>query len=88
MSSGSAPDLRAWLADQFIGHAQVTATNLRDLADRIERHAHQINAAVKVDTIRAGDIAAQIVGDLTNGLANAGLNAIVSAAARYDNETR
>lgn len=84
----TANDLRAWLAGQFLSAAKRTAADLRDLADTIERRAHQINAATKVDTIRGGDIAAQIVSDVTGGLANAGLSAVVSAAARFDTETK
>jgi len=84
MASGPAPDLRAWLAGQFTRSVEVTAANLRELADEIERHGQAITSIPQPGRTNAGEIASQIISDVTSGLANAGLSGIVSAAARFD----
>jgi hypothetical protein len=45
------------------------------------------HAADELFSVKVGDLAARITGDVLSGLANSGLSGIVSAAARYDKET-
>lgn len=77
-------ELRGLLADQFLSRVARTAAELRGIANSIETEAKNITRVPDGGATSGAAVAGRITHTLMWGLANAGLDGIVSSAAEYD----
>lgn len=78
------PSVEEYLAKEMKRQIHRSVTELRDLADRIERMSDDVDRIGSAGTTNAGVLVAHILSTFTNGLNNVPLDQIARAAGDLD----